>query len=384
MLYHQFLRKVSWFLFGVVALMVVSCSSDEVINEEEPMSSTTDILPLTNKQFETSEMEFGTFSKEAFRSVIRATGRLDVPPEYRSTVSAYFGGYVKQISLLEGQKVKKGQVLFTLESPDYIETQQDFLEAQSMLSYLKSDFERQKELAEDNISSQKTVSKAESDYKVMRARFESLKRKLQLMNINPSSVTESKMRSTIAVTAPISGYVTSVKATKGLFLNPSDVALTLTNTEHTHVELSVFEQDLHKVEKGQSLTFSLQNDPKNYMAEVYMINKAIDLEEKTIKVHCHLLDGEMSTQFIPGRYVEAEISSSLDSSLALPTSAVIQMEDKYFILLKKSKSSEGFELIQKEVKIGVSNANHVQILTEFRSLENAEVLIKGAFNLINP
>ena len=99
-------------------------------------------------------MEFGSFTKQPFNKAINTTGVIDVPPENKSTVSAYFGGYVKNISLLEGQEIRKGQTLFTLENPDYIQVQQEFLESKSQLTYLESDYNRQKELAKDKVNSQ--------------------------------------------------------------------------------------------------------------------------------------------------------------------------------------------------------------------------------------
>lgn len=372
-------------IIAASALLTASCGSESAAPtaEDQTAESPSKTVFLTQAQFDTGKMEFGTCSNQPFSGVIKTTGRLDVPPEYKSTVSAYFGGYVKQISLLEGQKVSQGQTLFTLENPEYIQTQQDFLEAKSVLNYLKLDYERQKELSRDNVSSQKTFSKAESDYKVTLVRYESLKRRLQLMNINPATVTETNLRSTIAVTAPFSGYVTSVLATKGMFLNPSDVAVTIMNADHMHVELAIFEQDLKKVAVGQNVTFTLQNDRTKYDATVHLINKAINVEKRTINVHCHINNQKQLTPFTPGMYVEAEIYATKDSSLALPISAVITIENKSYVLVKKNKTGKGYELIKKEVKIGQTSETHVEILNSELNAPGTEILINGAFNLIN-
>src|SRR5690606_33026367 len=114
-------------------------------------------------QFQSSNMVLGKMEMGSFHEVVKANGMFDVPPENRAAVSCYFGGTVKDIRLLPGQKVKKGQVLFILENPDYVQMQQDFLEAKGQLAYLKSDYERQKNLAQDNVTSQKNYLKAESE-----------------------------------------------------------------------------------------------------------------------------------------------------------------------------------------------------------------------------
>ena len=362
---------------------LIACGGNETVeNQESEIEETSTTLIVTNAQFELGKMELGTLTEQSFNNVVKANGALDVPPENKATVSAYFGGYVKSISLLQGQKIAKGQTLFVLENPDYIQVQQDFLEAKSQLSYLKSDYERQKELAANNVSSQKTFLKAESEYKMTLAKYESLKKKLQLMNINPNSVTEYNMNSTITVKSPIAGFVTSVLATKGLFLNPSDIALTIMNTDHMHVELNIFEQDLTNVAIDQDVTFRIQNSNTIYKAKVYLINKAIDTENRTIKLHCHFINEEDAIALTPGMFVEAEIYASSDSSLALPTNSVVSIENKSYILLKKERSKNEITFERVEVKPGQINGNYIEILNSRGFKSDDQFLINGAFNLI--
>ena len=214
-------------------------------------------------------------------------------------------------------------VLFVMENPAYIEMQQSFLEAKSELSYLKADYERQKTLSADQISSEKTFLKAQSDYEITLARYESLKKKLELMNINPSQITAETMRSTIAVNSPISGYITSVNASMGMFLNPSDPAVTIMNTDHLHIELSIFEKNLSQIKIGQAVNFTIQNDPVEHKAAVYLINRAIDTESRTVRVHCHLSDESLTSNYTPGMFVEASIVTNGSTTLALPETAVV-------------------------------------------------------------
>ena len=379
--YNKKMKAIIYLLPAFTLSFLMSCGTEENTDTKEVEANSNNV-EVTQTQFDFGKMELGSLSKQSFHRVIKATGILDVPPENKSTISAYFGGYVKHISLLQGQQITKGQTLFTLENPEYVQVQQDFLEAKSQLSYLKSDYERQKELSNDNVSSKKTFLKAESEYQITLARYESLKKKLELMNISPSSVSAGNLRTTIVVTAPISGFVTSVLATKGMYLNPSDIALTIMNTDHMHVELNIFEQDLTKVKIGQEVSFRLQNDDKQYNAIIHLINKAIDPDNRTIKVHCHLINEKESLLLTPGMYVEAEISAASDSSLALPSDAVIKLEEKSYVLLKKSKSNGTYIFTRKEVKTGEKNNSYIEIRNA-REFEQQDLfLAKGAFNLI--
>ena len=378
--YYTKMRAIRTILPVLAIILLAGCGAEENTGVLEEVISSN--IEVTQKQFDFGKMELGKLSKKSFHRVIKATGMLDVPPENKSTVSAYFGGYIKHISLLQGQQITKGQVLFTLENPDYIQVQRDFLEAKSSLSYLKSDYERQKELAAENVSSKKTFLKAESDYKITLAQYEALKKKLELMNIQPSSISPENLKTTISVTAPISGYVTSVLATKGMFLNPSDIALTIMNPDHMHAELNIFEQDLTKVKIGQEVVFRLQDSETEYKATIQLINKAIDIDARTVKVHCHLVNDKESLQLTPGMYVEAEIYAASDSAMALPKGAVIEVEQKSYVLVQQDKKNGTYSFLRKEVKVGPSNNDYIEIRNAQSFSDNALFLTNGAFNLI--
>ncbi len=373
-------------LFTFVTLSLISCNSGKDSNEpialEDKVNSGE--VRITASQFSSSHMELGKLSIKEFHQGVKTNGMFDVPPENKASVSAYFGGYVKVLSLLPGQEVKKGQVLFTLENPDYVQLQEDFLVAKAQLGYLKGDFERQKVLVKDNVTSQKNFLKAESQYRVISASYESLKKKLEMMNLNPNIITEKTIRSEISVTAPISGYITSVNAEKGMFLNPADIAVTITNPDHLHIELNIFETDFPQVEIGQQIQFRLQKEGSTYyQGKVYLISKSIDAQKRTANVHVHLTHEQEIRFFAPGMYVEAEIFTTTDSLPALPQGAIVNIEDLYYVLLKTQEDTQGIKFDRKEIQIGRTAKGFTQIKNAEDFNENSEFLVSGAFNLIN-
>jgi len=373
-------------IFAFVMLTLISCNSGKDSNDPIQLEekSNSGKVSITTSQFSSSQMELGKFSKQVFHQSVKTNGMFDVPPENKASVSAYFGGYVKELNLLPGRKIKKGQLLFTLENPEYVQLQEDFLVAKAQLAYLKSDFERQKELVKDNVTSQKNFLKAESEYRVTSATYESLKKKLGLMNLNPNNITENSIRSTISVTAPISGFITSVNAEKGMFLNPADIAATITNPDHLHIELNIFETDFPQVEIGQEIRFRLQKEgSKYYQAKVYLISKSIHPQKRTANVHGHLTNDDEERLFAPGMYVEAEIFTTTDSLPALPKEAIVDLEDRHYVLLKTGEDTSGIKFDKKEIQIGKTANGFTEIKKPGDFNKNSEFLVKGAFNLIN-
>lgn len=367
----------------LLVLTLASCNSKgktEAANTEATIENTDrEVVTITENQFRSGDMELGKISMQEFNTVVKANGMFAVPPQNQADVSAYFAGYVKDINLLPGHAVKKGEVLFTIENPEYVQVQQDFLEAQGRLSYLKSDYERQKELMTDNVTSKKVFLKAESEYTVTLAQYQSLKKRLSLMNINPNTLTGETIRSVISVTSPLSGYATSVNASKGMYLNPSDIAVTVTNTDDLHIELKIFEKDLPMVKTGQQINVRLQNDTdKVYKGVVHLVNKTINAQDRTVNIHGDLVNEEEVKLFAPGMYIEAEILTTTAEHPALPSEAVANIDNDFFVLVKED--STNFKRVL--VKIGATNNGFIQILNASDFEPNTEFLTKGAFNLI--
>ncbi len=379
-------KHAASYLMVASLLAFVSCSTktdSEALVESTTEGGNIPSYPLTKKQFESSEMELGKLSMRSFHQIVRATGVFDVPPESRASVSSNFEGTVKDIRLLPGEQVKKGQLLFTLENPHFVEMQQDFLAAKGQLKYLKSDYERQKTLAKDNISSQKNYLKAESDYIVTKVKVEALGKKLSLLNINPNTLTLDNIRTVVSVISPIKGFVTHVDITRGSFLNPTESAVTIVDTDHLHLELNVFEKDFLKVDVGQHIAFHIQEDANDtYAATVHLVNKTIDPTSRSIGIHAHLLDETLSSRFSTGMYIEANIYSDSVSKPSLPEDTIVDIEGKYYVLCLQKTSDEGYDFSRKRIEVGKSNNGYVEILNPNDFTKNTQFLTKGAFNLI--
>jgi len=368
-------------LFVTLTLAIMSsCNSSQkdkkVTVSEQPKE--TEFITISEAQFKSSNMEMGSLSKQNFSDGIITNGFIDVPPASRAKVSAIMAGFVKKSSLLIGDKVKKGQLLLTLENPDFIEIQQNYLEVFEKLKYLKNEYERQKTLYEEKISSQKNYLKAESEYKSTVAQLNSLEQKLRMMNINITNVRSGNFTSEISIYAPISGSITKVNASVGKFMNASDVILEVVNIEHKHLELVVFEKDVLKVKAGQQIKFKTpENSEKIYTAEVHLIGTAIDEMKRTAKVHGHLEDE--SEPFLVGMFVEAEIVTDSKEKLALPTGSLLKEDGNHYVLALNSQENGTYNFEKVKVKIGTKNEDWIEIIDGTKLVANKQILIKGAF-----
>ena len=374
-----------YFLAPFTLLFAISCGSQtdensglEIVNA----SAENGRIELTTEQFDAMKMEWGKLETDKFSEEITVQGAVRVPVESMQDVTTYYGGYVSGIELLEGQSVRKGEVLFYLENPEFILLQQDYLEAKSQLNYLKSEYDRQKTLFGEKIASQKSYLKAEADYQTTRARSESLKRQLGMLRINADELQPESIRSKIAIYAPIAGFVTEINTVPGAYLQPTDVPVRLISRAHLHIELIVFEKDATAIKKGQAVEVRIPElSSEIFIAEVFMVGQSIN-EARQINVHADLKDESKESLLVPGMFVEGKIQKDPQEAIAVPQTAVIESEGKMYVLVLRAKKESGFELEKIEVETGRIGDGKIQLLPNSKLSDADQILVKGGFNLI--
>ena len=370
------MKKILYIL--LMGLLLTACK-EEVI--EEVVHTNDDEISISKEQFQTMKMEIGSPIEQDFNVVIKTTGKIDVPPKNRVKITTFLGGYIKSTHLLIGDKVKKGQALVTLENTEFIDIQKDYIEVAEQINYLKSEFERQKTLYDEKIASQKNYLKAESDYKRANGMYQSLKKKLELLNISPAQVQKGNLSSTITIYAPIAGDVTVMNANVGMFMAPSDIILEIVDTNHLHVELAIFEKDILHVKEGQNILFTVpQASKEEFKAKVVLVGKSIEGNDRTIMVHGHL-DDAIKQRLLTGMYVEAKILTETKKGLGIPTDALMTENAKNYVLLLKSNATNQYDFEKVAVEIGESSEHFIEIIENNKVNKNSKILTKGVFDI---
>ena len=270
----------------------------------------------------------------------------------------------------------------TMENTEFLDIQKDYLEVAEQINYLKSEFERQKTLYDEKITSQKNYLKAESDYKRTRGMYQSLKAKLVLLNINPSNVEKGKLTSVVTIFAPLSGDIVIMNANVGMFVAPSDVILEIVDTNHLHLELAVFEKDILNVKVGQKINFKVPEATKEvFNAEVHLVGKSIEGNDRTINVHGHLEDN-IKQKLLTGMFVEAGIVTNSKKGLAIPTEALLTENNKNFVLvLDNDKNQYAFKKVA--VSLGEKSEKFIEIIPNNLINSTSKILTKGVFDITN-
>lgn len=368
------------FLAASIMLLYSCGSRQEEAKQEEHHEEKSNTVELTDAQYKVAAIETGNIESRTLSGTIQANGLLDVPPQSKVTVSAPMGGFVKETELLQGSYVKKGQVIAVMQNTDYIQLQQEYIENSSQLEFLKTEYERQQQLSKENVNSQKSLQQAKANYTVTKAKTDGLKAKLQLLNINVSSLENGTMQNSINLYSPIDGYVTKVKVNIGVFVNPADVMFEIVNTEHLHAELTVFEKDVPRLRIGQKVLFTLANETNHRSATVYLIGREIN-PDRTVQIHCHL-DKE-DKELLPGMYLKAIVETDNANVPALPDEAIVSYEGKKYIFTVADEQHSGthhFNMV--EVQTGATELGYSEVILPETVTVKVKIVTKGAYNLL--
>lgn len=306
---------------------------------------------LSNAQVKTIDVKLGGFTNQKMSDFVVVTGRLDVPPNSVASVHVPEGGFVRNLKkIVVGTVVKKGQVLATLEHPNFIQKQQEYLEIRSEMVYLNQEMQRQKQLSEASASALKNYQKVQSEYAVKQVQLKGIETYLSYLGVNLNDLKNEKITKSVAIVSPASGYVSAVDVHNGMFAQPEMELVKIVSDEHIHVELEVFEKDIHRVKKGQKLTFTLASNPlESYEGKVYLIAPTFENENKTVHVHAHIIGRK--PEFRQGAFVNAKIWENEATVPCLPEKAVVIADDVSYIFAQKKTMPSEIQYVRIPVKV---------------------------------
>lgn len=360
-------------VIAFIFLINVSCSKPKE-EEQENSDKKTDIVTLSAEQVKNAHLVLGAFDKTTISDEVKANGIVDVPPMNMASVSIPISGYVKSTNTLPGSAIKKGGVLATIYSMDYIQLQQDYLQAVSRLKFLEQELERQNVLSKEDIGAKKKLQQADSEVSSMKAQTKALELKLELIGCSIEKLKKGQLSSSINITSPIEGYIKTANVSIGKNVAPTDVLFEIVGNTHKHIELKVFENDINKIKIGQKIviehpTFS----EKPMMATVFLVGKNVEADSKTINIHGHIDDEIMESKLTVGQYVNTKIFTGKRIVNTLPETAVVIHNNDGFIFIQTKENT--FQQIP--VKIGTTEKGNIEIFTK-RNIDNQQIVKQGA------
>lgn len=369
--------------------------------EEGHSEAESNLVSVTDEQMKTADIELGAIELKNLTTSIRANGMLSVPNQNKALVTSVNSGVVKTLLVQPGSFVKKGQAIATIVNPDVARLQQDLQTTNAQLSLAEIELRRQRELVEGNAAPLKNVQRVQTEIATLRATRNALSKQLSAMGISAASVSRGNIITTITITAPISGTVSTVSAQIGSPVDQSTPIAEIVNNSQLHLDLFVYEKDLPRLHKNQVIHFTLTNNPgKEYDAKIYSIGTAFASESKTIPIHAVVFGDKEG--LIEGMNITALISIGTSVLPAVPTDAIVSYQGQDYIFVKtevnpeehheekgghkeeekgegehKEEPTVNFERVQ--VVKGASDVGYTEITTVKNIAPKTPIIVKGSF-----
>jgi len=325
-------------LLLITLLWLSSCINKSATSKEAESDhhhdehENSNIATLTDEQMKSIKIELGSIEKKQLTESLKANGILKVPNQNKANATASLGGVINSILVQTGNNVNKGQVLAIIENNSFITMQEEFLVVSSKAELAELELARQKELQQGNAGVLKNLQAADSELKTLIARKASLHNQLELIGINSATLTSENIQSSANIISPIKGTISNVLVNIGSYVDANHPIAEIVDNSKLHLDLYVYEKDLQKLKVGQTIHFTLTNNPgKEYDADVYAISNTFEQNTKAISVHAMVKGNKQG--LIDGMSITALVSLENASVDAVPTDAIVNHEGQDYIFI---------------------------------------------------
>ncbi len=340
--------KNIFFLSAIVmATILTSCNSSSGKNAENHGEETEhhdehenpSTATLTAEQMKSIKIELGSVEKKQLTTSLKANGLLKVPNQNRANATSLLGGVIKSILVQTGNTVKKGQAIASITNNSFVIMQEEYLSISAKTSLAEIEFSRQKELQEGNAGSLKNKQIAEAELNELKARKASLRKQMEMIGIHTENLNADNIGAVVNVLSPIDGTVSNVMVNIGSYADANTAIAEIIDNSQLHLDLYVYEKDLQKLKVGQTIHFTLTNNPgKEYDADVYAISNTFESNTKAVAVHAMVKGNKQG--LIDGMSITALVSLENATVNAVPTSAIVSHEGQDYIFIVTDAHSE--------------------------------------------
>jgi cobalt-zinc-cadmium efflux system membrane fusion protein len=315
------------------------------------------------------------------KPVLSLAGKVAYGEDRYSRVSSPVQGRVLEVRARLGDRVKVGEILLVVDSPDIAQAYSEFVKEHSELTYATRAYELAKDLYESKALPQKDLKQAENDAIKAQAEFRRAKERLLSLRVPAAELekplAEQKITSRFEMRSPLTGTVVERTVTPGQSVggDPGQVLFTVADLDVLQVVADVYERDLGLVHGGQVATVMVEAYPGViFPGAIAAIGDVVDPNTRTIKVRAWVNNEEHKLK--PEMFARLNIDLGEGASfITVPKEAVLEIDGKEYVYVVEGQD----RYVKHEVKVGTASADLVRILEGLKPGER--VVTKGAILL---
>lgn len=317
-----------------IAAGLTACKSNDQGSGAPPPAQVVqvpDMNLLTIDENEAAKFPLVTAEKVDAAAELNATGSVAPDVSREVPVISLANGRVVDVKARLGDDVKKGQLLFQVQSPDITNAFNAYLKTVNDEQLANKADLRAQDLYGHGAISQAMVEQADAAERDAKADLSAAEEQLKILGVyreHPSSV--------VGVYAPISGVIIGQNVTNsaaaGVSLAGSATAFTIADLSQVWILCDVYENDIPKLQMGQEATIKLNAYPdRPVKGRISDIGPVLDPSLRTAKVRIQLPNpgflklGMFATATFTSRKTEAHA--------AIPADAVLHLHDRDWVFV---------------------------------------------------
>jgi len=310
---------------------------------------------LTSEQVKEAQIEVAPVDDQNVDDTITASGRVTFDDQRVTHIFSPVTGRVNRIDANLGQRVKKGDALATIESPDVGIASSDLGKAQADLIAAEHDYNRQKELFAAHAASQKDYEQAEDNYRKAKSEMGRARAKAALFRTGGDSVSQG-----YTLRAGIDGEVIARNVSPGIEVQgqygggQAVELFTIGELDRVWVLAEVFEMDIARVKMGSKAVVRVVAYPnKVFEGKVDYVSGSLDPQTRTAKIRCTFDNPDRLLK--PEMYATVNVSVEERRALAIPHSAVLRLGEQTVVFVDRGNAPDGrhrFERLPVQVDEG--------------------------------
>lgn len=297
---------------------------------------------LSPDQVSAAKLVVEPLAPQPVGGLVVTSGRVTFDDLKVSHVMSPVTGRVVKIEAQPGQRVKRGDTLAVIESPDVGSAFSDLEKAHADFVSAEKDFKRQKELFDVHAGSQRDLEAAQGNFEKAKAELQRASKKAQLLRAGGAS----SGGQSYTLRAPIGGEVIARNVNpgtevQGQYSGGTVVELfTIGELDTVWVMADLFEMDLGRVKQGTDCLVKVVAYPgRVFKGTADWVSDTLDPATRTAKVRCKLRNDDRSLK--PEMYATAALAVDQQRSLALPRSAILHLGDQTMAFVDLGKASDG-------------------------------------------
>jgi membrane fusion protein, heavy metal efflux system len=274
--------------------------------------------------------------------LVVTSGRVTFDDLKVSHVMSPVTGRVVRIEAQPGQRVKKGDTLAVIESPDVGSAFSDVEKAHADFVSAEKEYNRQKDLFDVHAGSQRDLEAAQGNFAKSKAELQRASKKAQLLRSGGANLGSQSY----TLRAPIGGEVIARSVNPGIevqgqYTGANVVELfTIGELDTVWIMADVFEMDLGRVRQGTECMVKAVAYPGRVFTGIAdWVSDTLDPVTRTAKVRCKLANPDRALK--PEMYATAALAVDRQRALALPRAAVLHLGDQTMAFVDLGKAADG-------------------------------------------